>query len=108
MIDINRGEFSRVEFINFCIETLLHEEELKKEKERYAARREEVAPPKRVAEAEEEYVTRAEFEEFKEGIKELQKTFIDFFVTYGLELGGKQLSEEQERFKQEVKRLLEL
>ncbi len=55
-----------------------------------------------------DYVNREDFEEFKGSIIQLQKTFINFFTTYGLELGGKPSSEEQRHFKDEVKKLLEM
>ena len=59
-------------------------------------------------EAAEESITKEEFEDFKHNIKDLQKSFIDFFVTYGLEFGGKIPEEEQEKFKENAKKLLEL
>ena len=80
-----------------------------------AAAREEVEDLKQsirelvmLREATEEAVTKDEFDDFKHNIKELQKSFIDFFVTYGLEFGGSIPEEEQEKFKQNAKRLLEL
>jgi hypothetical protein len=79
-IDENRGDLSRAGFIDFCIDSLLGEEEVGRPK-----------PPE--AEGKEVYVSREEFGEFKQSIKDLQKTFIDFFISYGLELGGKPITD---------------
>jgi hypothetical protein len=107
-IDENRGELSRAEFIDVCIDSLLGEGEVKEE-EKHPPKKEGVERPKPPeAEEKEVYVSREEFEEFKQSIKDVQKTFIDFFLTYGLELGGQPTTAEQERFRQMVKRLLEL
>ena len=84
---------------------------IREELEKLRRALEELKPaPEKTEEVEEreEFVTRHEFEEFKDSIVQLQKTFIDFFVTYGLELGGRPSSEEQQHFKEQVKRLLEL
>ena len=62
----------------------------------------------RLREFSEESVSKEEFQDFRNNIKELQKSFIDFFVTYGLEFGGQIPDDEQEKFKQNAKRLLEL
>lgn len=126
-IDLHRGELDRAQFIDFCIERLLRQEEPGGERRRYVGRREEPAPSKRVVRAPEEreefaemrqtvrepeememYATREDFDEFKHNIKELQKTFIDFFLSYGLDLGVKASQEEQDRFRQQVGKLLEL
>ena len=110
-IDLQRGELDRVQFIDFCVERLLRREEPAEERRRYVGRREEPAPPKRVVREPEEreefaemrqaikeleererqaarepeememYATREDFDEFKHNIKELQKTFIDFFFS---------------------------
>jgi hypothetical protein len=97
-IDRNRGQLSRAEFIDFCIDTLLQKGE-------------ELAPPgaaegETVAPA--ESVSRQEFEEFRKRIKELQRAFIDFMVNWGLEPLERAPAEEQERFKEEVARLLQM
>ena len=63
-IDDNRGDLSRPEFINFLIENRLKEESNKQG-----------------------VVTREEFHQFQEGTKELLRNFLEFFISYGLELG---------------------
>ena len=65
-IDENRGDVSRTEFLNFLIDSHLHEDG---------------AAPAR------NYVEREEFQEFSQGMKELLRRFLDFFISYGIELG---------------------
>ena len=67
-IDENRGEMSRNEFISYLIENQLGEQS-----ENPAAAH--------------QYVNREEYLEFTQGIKELLRHFLDFFLSYGLELG---------------------
>ena len=63
-IDENRGDMGIAEFITFLIENQLKEEE----KER-------------------KFATKDEVRAFAEDTKKLLKSFLDFFVSYGLELG---------------------
>jgi len=65
-IDQSRGSLSREDFLGLCIVTFLE--------------REAGAP------AEEKFVTREDFEEFEHNIKELERSFIEFLIAYGLEL----------------------
>jgi len=102
-IDAHRGDLSPADFIDFLIETVLGKEVEEERKAPPPEETEKVAPV-----AEEEYVTRKEFEDFQRTMKDLQKTFIEFFITYGLELGGKPTSEEERRFREQVRKLLEL
>jgi hypothetical protein len=69
-LDENRGEMSRAEFISFLINSQLGE----KENNNATA----ITP---------QYLDRAEFQEFTQGMKDLLKRFLDFFISYGLELG---------------------
>jgi hypothetical protein len=66
-IDENRGDTSRAEFIETLIDNLLGDK------------------PQPKVEA--EYVTRLEFASFQQDIRQLLKNFLDFFVSYGMELG---------------------
>ena len=66
-IDDNRGDMSQAEFIEFLINSQLQES---KEKTK-----------------EQPYVTRDEFRSFTDDVKGLIKRALDFFVSYGLELG---------------------
>ena len=67
-INDNRGDISQAEFIE-----LLIDEQLKEEK------------PKETV----KYVTKEELRSFEQDMKLLLKNFLDFFVTYGLEMGDK-------------------
>lgn len=67
-IDENRGEMSRVEFINFLINNQLEEQV-------------------EGGISSHQYVSREEFQEFSQGMKDLLRRFLDFFLSYGLELG---------------------
>ncbi len=67
-IDENRGDMSRAEFIDFLINDQLAGEE-------------------GGAAVSQQYITREEFQEFAQGMKDLLKRFLDFFLSYGLELG---------------------
>jgi len=63
-IDENRGDLSRSEFLNFLIDSQLHKEA-----------------------GNQNYVDREEFHQFAQGMKELLRNFLEFFISYGLELG---------------------
>jgi hypothetical protein len=63
-IDDNRGDMSQAEFIDFLIDSQL-KEKFKKQ----------------------EYATKEEVLSFEQDIKKLLRNFLDFFVSYGLELG---------------------
>jgi len=64
-IDENRGEMSYSEFLNFLIDGQLKEEDGNHNN----------------------YVDREEFRHFALGMKELLRNFLEFFLSYGLELG---------------------
>jgi hypothetical protein len=66
-IDQNRGDMTQAQFIIFLIDSQLGE------------KGESVSPK--------EYVGREEFEEFAQGMKDLLRRFLDFFISYGMELG---------------------
>jgi len=66
-IDENRGDMSQAEFIEFLINNQLQET---KEKTK-----------------EQQYVTKEELRVFEEDVKSLLRRSLDFFVSYGLELG---------------------
>ena len=61
----NRGDMSYSEFLNFLIDSRLEE------------------PGKQ------NYVDKEEFYQFAQGMKELLRNFLEFFLSYGLELGKK-------------------
>ena len=65
-IDENRSDMSCSEFLNFLIDSQL------KGGEEGGNRN---------------YVDKEEFQQFEQGMKELLRNFLDFFLSYGLELG---------------------
>lgn len=83
-IDDNRGDLGRSEFINFLIENELKEKE---------------AGKKQGA------VTREEFYQFQEGTKELLRNFLEFFISYGLELGRQPSNSEFEQLAKKLQSL---
>ncbi len=83
-VDDNRGDMSRSDFINFLIETQLQEKEEGKKRNG---------------------VTREEFHQFQEGTKELLRNFLEFFISYGLELGKQPGDNEFEQLAQKLQSL---
>ncbi len=70
-IDENRGDVGRAEFIEFLISGQLKEES---KEARHTGKAE-------------SYVTKEELRSIEQDIKKLLRSFIDFFVNYGLEIG---------------------
>jgi hypothetical protein len=83
-IDDNRGDMGRSEFINFLIDSQLKEREESKK---------------------EGGVTREEFRQFQEGTKELLRNFLEFFISYGLELGKQPSDSEFEQLSRKLQSL---
>jgi len=83
-MDDNRGDMGRSEFIDFLIDTQL------KEKEEGTKR---------------DGVTREEFHQFQEGTKELLRNFLEFFISYGLELGKQPSDNEFEQLARKLQSL---
>jgi hypothetical protein len=98
-IDRSRDRLSRAEFVEFCVDTLLKQEEVS------------VTEPEEKISAKgakaEESVSRQEFEEFKNGIKNLQRAYIELLLAVTLEPLSKASAEEVERFKERLAELLE-
>ena len=63
-VDENRGEMNRTEFVNFLIQSQL--------KDYYAKR---------------DYVDKEEFDRFAHGMQELFRNFLEFFLSWGMEMG---------------------
>ncbi len=63
-IDDNRGDMSQTEFIEFLIDSQLKQEY-----------------------KDQQYATKEEMHSFEQDIRKLLKSFLDFFVGYGLEIG---------------------
>ena len=90
-IDENRGDLSRSEFIDLLIEGQLREKEESSRKKAKAA--------------DDDVVTREEFIQFQEGAKELLRSFLEFFINYGLELGRDPRDEEFEQLSRKLRTL---
>lgn len=81
-IDENRGDMKQAEFIEFLIDGQLKEES--KETKRAGKK--------------ESYATKEELHSIEQDIKKLLRSFIDFFVNYGLEIGKQSPRTEFEEF----------
>ena len=64
-VDENRGDMNRSDFLNFLIDSQLKEEDISSNN----------------------YVSKEEFNQLEQGIKELLRNFLEFFLSYGMELG---------------------
>jgi hypothetical protein len=104
-IDDNRGDLDQAEFINFLIENQLKGEG----KEKQAVSREDILSlidSQLKEEAKKQhYVTKEEIQSFEQDIKSLLKTFLDFFVSYGLELGKQSPKAEFEELSSKLEEL---
>ncbi|OGO06792.1 MAG: hypothetical protein A2Z76_02970 [Chloroflexi bacterium RBG_13_56_8b] len=93
-IDENRGDLSQAEFISFLMENQLKANG----NEKQAASREEILTlidgQLKEAAKTQRYATREEIQVFEQDIKVLLKSCLDFFVSYGLELGKHSPQEE--------------
>ena len=78
-INDNRGDLSQADFINFLIDERLGN----KEKGPGEASREEIETLKKEIK---KYASKEELQVFQEDTKKLIKSFLDFFIGYGLEL----------------------
>ena len=81
-IDENRGEMSRSDFINFILDDSFKEDSGQKD-----------------------YITKEEFDFFEQGTRELLRNFLEFFVSYGLELGKQPKDKTFEELSQKLQAL---
>jgi len=81
-IDENRGDMNRSEFLNFLINGQLKEDT-----------------------GNQNYVDREEFHQFGQGMKELLRNFLEFFISYGLELGKQPQNKTFEELSQKLQAL---
>jgi hypothetical protein len=87
-IDDNRGDLSQADFIELLIESKFREDNstIAVAKQELDALRQEL---KDMAMREKKMATKEELAAFHDDTKKLLKSFVDFFVGYGLELGEK-------------------
>jgi hypothetical protein len=83
-IDDNRGDLGRSDFIDFLLDSQLKEKEDGKKQGG---------------------VSRDEFHQFQEGTKELLRNFLEFFISYGLELGKQPSDSEFEHLSRKLQSL---
>jgi len=81
-VDENRGDMSRAEFLNFLIDSQFKEET-----------------------GNQHYVDKEEFRQFTQGMKELLRNFLEFFISYGLELGKQPQDKTLEKLSQKLQTL---
>lgn len=81
-VDENRGDINRSEFLNFLIDSQLKEDTGNRN-----------------------YVDKEEFHQFAEGMKELLRNFLEFFISYGLELGKQPQDKTFEELSQKLQTL---
>jgi len=81
-IDENRGDMSRSEFLNFLIDSQLEEDTGRNN-----------------------YISKEEFHQFAQGMKELLRNFLEFFISYGLELGKQPKDKAFEELSQKLQTL---
>lgn len=81
-VDENRGDMNRSDFINFLIDSCLKEDSGKQN-----------------------YITKEEFNQFQQGTRELLRNFLEFFISYGLELGKQPTDKTFEELSQKLQAL---
>ncbi len=81
-VDENRGDMNRSDFINFLINSCLKEDSGKQN-----------------------YITKEDFNQFQQGTRELLRNFLEFFISYGLELGKQPKDETFEELSQKLQAL---
>ena len=90
-IDANRGDLSQAEFINFLIDSRLSEESAKQKGVGWEEIETIRAELKKIIAKEEttkqKYTTKEELQSFMQDNRKLLKSFLDFFIGYGLEMG---------------------
>jgi hypothetical protein len=89
-IDKNRGDVSRADFISALLDNVLRESQGK--------------------EAISSFITRQELEGFRQDVRALLRSFLDFFIAYGLELGTTTSSKKDELglLEQRIKEVTEM
>jgi len=104
-IDDNRGDLSQAEFISFLIDNQLKGDGTQKK----TASKDElislIEDQLKEASKKQNFVTREEMETFELDIKSLLKSCLDFFVSYGLELGKQSPKTELEELNSKLEEL---
>ena len=90
-VDENRGDMGQAEFIEYLIDSRLKEDSKKESQQQYATRDE----------------IKEEIRSFEMDMKKLLKSFVDFFMSYGLELGKNPTNSEFEELTSKLQGLEE-
>jgi hypothetical protein len=115
-IDANRNDMSRTEFLSFLMDSYLRKEGRADESPHHGdphPAREEVKDLLKALIADshkntikaDNYVTREELQQVHDGIRDLLRSFLDFFVTYGLEIGKQPQDSEFQELSQKLQAL---
>jgi hypothetical protein len=88
-IDDNRGDMSQAEFLDYLIESHFKPEANNNGRAMQAEVEVLRTELKDIIQREKKMATKDELQAFHEDTKKLLKSFVDFFVGYGLELGEK-------------------
>ena len=83
-MDENRGDMSLSDFISFLIDSQLKQD---------------INGPHN------DHVTKEEFGQFEQGIRELLRNFLEFFLSYGLELSKQPTDKELDKLSQKLQAL---
>jgi hypothetical protein len=115
-IDANRNDMSRTEFLSFLMDSYLRKEGRAEDIQHHGdahQAREEVKDLLKALIADghkkeiktDNYVTREELQQVHDGIRDLLRSFLDFFVTYGLEIGKQPQDSEFQELGQKLQAL---
>lgn len=115
-IDENRNDMTRIEFLQFLMDSYLKKEAKNDELPRTDMHqfREEIkdllkglvsdGQPRKEG-RQDEFVTREEMLMFQDGIKDILRSFLDFFLTYSLEMGKEPQDSEFQQFTEKLQAL---
>jgi hypothetical protein len=105
-IDANRNDMSRTEFLSFLMDSYLRKEgradDIQHHGDAHQAR---IADSHKKEIKADNYVTREELQQVHDGIRDLLRSFLDFFVTYGLEIGKQPQDSEFQELSQKLQAL---
>ena len=85
-IEENRGDMPIAEFLSFLIDSRLNGDRSNLQDHR-------------------EYIDREEFRQFAQGMKELLRNFLEFFISYGMELGKEPQGQDYDELSRKLQEL---
>ena len=102
-IDENRGDMSQSDFIDFLIESYLGQDYKEQHKEQNYVTKEELQKFEKGFKG--LFVTKEDLQGFEQGTKGLLRSFLEFFISYGLELGKQPGNDKFEELDQKLQGL---